>query len=398
MYASHFSIANIPYGVASSAAHPAKSPATRIEDTVIFLDELAKNGAFSSLSSEVAKAFSESTLNTFAALPKPIQKQTRNLFQELLKDPKNLPSGSTAAIQDVTMHLPVSIGDFTDFSCSKEHVLNAGEAIMKKRFLPPGFLHFPVGYTGRSSSIIVSGTPVMRPRGQYRDAKGEVVYSASQQLDYELEVGCIVGKPNALGDSIAVSDADEHIFGLVLLNDWSARDIQGLEMVPLGPLNGKSFSTSISPWVVTLDALEAFQCPAPARELKVAPYLADSKTDNTYSIELKAELVADGQATTICESQLRTMYWSFRDLLAHQTSNGCNLNTGDILATGTISGETDTSHGCLLELTKGGEKDFDVAGGLKRKFLEDGDSIRISASCGNGVGFGECVGKVLPAR
>ncbi|KAK0127673.1 hypothetical protein ONS96_007192 [Cadophora gregata f. sp. sojae] len=398
MYASHFSIANIPYGVASSVAHPAKSPATRIEDTVIFLDELAKIEAFSSLPSEVAKAFSESTLNTFAALPKAIQKQTRTSLQELLKDPKNLPSGSTAAIQDVTMHLPVSIGDFTDFSCSKEHVLNAGEAIMKKRFLPPGFLHFPVGYTGRSSSIIVSRTPVTRPRGQYRDAKGEVVYGASQQLDYELEVGCIVGKPNALGDSIAVSDADEHIFGLVLLNDWSARDIQGLEMVPLGPLNGKSFSTSISPWVVTLDALEAFQCPAPARELKVAPYLADSKIDNTYSIELKAELVADGQATTICESQLRTMYWSFRDLLAHQTSNGCNLNTGDILATGTISGETDTSHGCLLELTKGGEKDFDVAGGLKRKFLEDGDSIRISASCGNGVGFGECVGKVLPAR
>lgn len=169
-------------------------------------------------------------------------------------------------------------------------------------------------------------------------------------------------------------------------------------MMPLGPLNGKSFSTSISPWVVTLDALESFQCPAPAKDLKVVPYLADSKTDNTYSIELKAELLVGDGATTICESQMKTMYWSFRDLLAHQTSNGCNLNTGDLLATGTISGETKTSHGCLLELTKGGEENFKIAGGLHRTFLEDGDSIRISASCGDGVGFGECVGKVLPAR
>ncbi|KAH9218658.1 fumarylacetoacetate hydrolase family protein [Leptodontidium sp. 2 PMI_412] len=398
MFASHFSIANIPYGIASSAAHPAKSPATRIEDTVVFLDGLAKNGLLSSLPSEVVQAFSESTLNTFASLPKTTQKQTRALLQDILKPSKDLPSGSTASIQDVTMHLPVAIGDFTDFSCSKEHVLNAGEAIMKKRFLPPGFLHFPVGYTGRTSSIIPSGTPVTRPRGQFRNAQGEVVYGPTEQLDYELEVGCIVGKPSALGDSIAVGDADEHIFGLVLLNDWSARDIQGLEMMPLGPLNGKSFSTSISPWVITLDALEIFQSPAPERELKVAPYLADTKTDNTYSIQLKAELIVDDYATTICKSQLKTMYWSFRDLLAHQTSNGCNLNTGDLLATGTISGETHDSHGCLLELTKGGEQSFNIADGSRRKFLEDGDSIRISAICGEGVGFGECIGKVLPAR
>ncbi|KAL2066180.1 hypothetical protein VTL71DRAFT_2251 [Oculimacula yallundae] len=398
MFASHFSIANIPYGIASSAAHPAKSPATRIEDTVIFLDELVNNKLLDSLPSEVYQALSGSTLNTLAALPKPVQKQLRASLEQLLKSPKDLPLGSTASIQDVTMHLPVAIGDFTDFSCSKEHVLNAGEAIMKKRFLPPGFLHYPVGYTGRTSSIIPSGTPVTRPRGQYRNAQGEVVYGPTEQLDYELEVGCIVGKPSKLGDSIAVSDADEHIFGLVLLNDWSARDIQGLEMMPLGPLNGKSFSTTISPWVVTLEALESFACPAPEKEFKVAPYLADTKRNNTYSIELKAELIVNDEATTICESQLKTMYWSFRDLLAHQTSNGCNLNTGDLLATGTISGDTHESHGCLLELTKGGEKSFDITSGLNRKFIEDRDSIRISASCGDGVGFGECIGKVLPAR
>ncbi|KAH7370644.1 fumarylacetoacetase [Rhexocercosporidium sp. MPI-PUGE-AT-0058] len=398
MFAPHFSIANIPYGIASSTAHPAKCPATRIEDTVVFLGELAQHGLLSSLPSEVTQAFSEPTLNTFAALPKSTQKQSRALLQDLLKKPTDLPSGSTASIQDVTMHLPVSIGDFTDFSCSKEHVLNAGEAIMKKRFLPPGFLHFPVGYTGRASSIIPSGTAVTRPRGQFRNAQGEVVYGPTEQLDYELEVGCIVGKPSVLGDSIAVKDADDHIFGLVLLNDWSARDIQGLEMMPLGPLNGKNFSTSISPWVITLDALESFQCPAPQKELKPVPYLADSKTDNTYSIQLKAELIVGGQATTICESEMKTMYWSLRDLLAHQTSSGCNLNTGDILATGTISGETKESHGCLLELTKGGEESFNIAGGSSRKFLEDGDSIRLTAVCGDGVGFGECIGKVLPAR
>ncbi|KAH9204711.1 hypothetical protein DL95DRAFT_430279 [Leptodontidium sp. 2 PMI_412] len=312
MFASHFSVANIPYGIASSTTHSAPSLATRIEDTVIFLDELAKYRLLSSLPPEVIQAFSEPTLNTFTALPK--------------------------------------------------HVLNAGEAVLKKRFLPPGFLHYPVGYTARTSSIIVSKTLVTRPKGQFRDVKGEVVYGPTQQLDYELEMGCIIGKPNKLRESIAVNDTDKHIFRLV-----EARDIQGLEMI------------------ITLDALQSFQCPTPPRELKVAPYLADSKTDNTYSIQLKAELVISDQATTIYKSKLETI-------------NSCNLNTGDILATRTISGETRDSHRCLLELTKGGEASFRIKSSLSRKFLEDGDSIRISASCGNGVGFREYIGKVLPAR
>jgi fumarylacetoacetase len=284
---------------------------------------------------------------------------------------------------------------------------------MKKRFLPPGFLHFPIGYTARTSSIVVSGTPVTRPRGQFRNGKGDVVYGPTEQMDYELEVACIIGKPSEFGKSVRIEDADDHIFGFVLLNDWSgnytfrryysslltdiARDIQGLEMLPLGPLNGKSFATSISPWVISPIALEPFEISAPPREIDVAGYLKDPKAFNTYDIHLQADIIANESTTTICKSELKTMYWSFRDIITHQTSNGCNINTGDILATGTISGEADESHGCLLELTKGGQQNFKVNGG-SRLFIEDGDSIQISAFVGSGVGFGECVGKMMPAR
>lgn len=176
-----------------------------------------------------------------------------------------------------------------------------------------------------------------------------------------------------------------------------ARDIQSLEMVPLGPLNGKSFSTSVSPWVVTMDALKPFETTGPPRPLDIAPYLEDNKTANTYDIHLQASLVSGGNSTTLCNSELKTMYWSFRDLIAHQTSNGCNINTGDLLATGTISGETHENHGCLLELTKGGEESFKIHGGVSRTFLEDGDAILISAYAGEGVGFGECRGELLPS-
>ncbi len=416
MYASHFSHANIPFGIANSSSHPAKSVVTRLGDDVIFLDVLVEHRLLSSLTQTTLAAFSQPTLNPFAALPKSEHHSTRKVLREILSKPlDSLPLGSTATITSVKMHLPISVGDFTDFSCSKEHVLNAGEAIMKKRFLPPGFLHFPVGYTARASSIVVSGTPVVRPKGQFRHSEsGEVVYGPTKALDYELEVAAIVGKPSELGKPVAIQDADEHIFGLVLLNDWSgrislfeykmkrlirdiARDIQGFEMQPLGPMNGKSFSTSISPWVITLDALKPFEVKAPERELKVASYLADSKPNNTYDVHLQADIIIDGQPTPMCRSELKTMYWSFRDLVAHQTSNGCNINTGDILATGTISGSSNQSHGCLLELTHGGEKAFVVEGGGKRIYLEDGDTVLITGCAGEGVGFGECVGSILPA-
>jgi fumarylacetoacetase len=331
------------------------------------------------------------------------------------KGTSSLPDGTTVSADDVTMHLPVSSRDFTDFSCSKDHVLNAGEAIQGKRYLPPGFLYFPIGYSGRTSSLVVSGTPVVRPKGQYKNADGNVEHGPTQRLDYELEMACIVGKPSELGKPVAIKDADEHIFGIVIVNDWSgkstvqvqsyvndidfsiARDIQGFEMPPLGPLNGKSFGTSVSPWIITLDALKESAIKGITREIPVASYLSDPNPVNSYDIRLKVELLTNDKSTTICETNLSSMYWSFRDMIVHQTSNGCSVRTGDLLATGTISGSTHESHGCLLELTKGGQKSFAVGEGAERVYLEDGDAVRISALASEGVGFGECTGKILPA-
>ncbi|PQE31806.1 fumarylacetoacetate hydrolase protein [Rutstroemia sp. NJR-2017a WRK4] len=399
MFSSHFSTNNIPFGIASSDAHPKPSAATRYEDTVIFLDKLAENGLLKSLPAEAVDAFSQPVLNDFAALPKSIYQQTRSILQSLLseKGTSSLPNGTTALANDVTMHLPVSSRDFTDFSCSKDHVLNAGEAIQGKRYLPPGFLYFPIGYSGRTSSLVVSGTPVVRPKGQYKNADGNVEYGPTQGLDYELEMACVVGKPSELGKPVDIKDADDYIFGLVILNDWSARDIQGFEMPPLGPLNGKSFGTSVSPWIITLDALKESAIKGITREIPVASHLSDPNPVNSYDIRLKAELLANGTSTTICETNLSSMYWSFRDMIVHQTSNGCSVRTGDLLATGTISGSTHESHGCLLELTKGGQKSFAVGEGAERVYLQDGDAVRISALASEGVGFGECTGKILPA-
>ncbi|OBT98397.1 hypothetical protein VE01_03147 [Pseudogymnoascus verrucosus] len=385
MFASHFSVCNIPFGIGSSEDHPRPSAVTRLENTVIYLDELAKHDLLSSLPNEALHAFSQVVLNDFAALPRSIHQQARAALQTLFKEPlTSFPAGSTAELKDVTMHLPVSSRDFTDFSCSKDHVLNAGEAILKKRYLPPAFLHFPIGYSGRTSSIIVSGTSFVRPKGQFRDGQGGIKYRPTEQLDYELELACIVGKPTKLGETVTSKDADDHIFGYVLMNDWSARDIQGLEMTPLGPLNGKSFATSMSPWIITLDALQASAIIGQPRELEVASYLVDPNPINSYDIALQADIITSGTSTTICKSNLNAMYWTFRDLVVHQSSNGCCLNTGDILGTGTISGSTDESHGCLLELTKGGQDSFEIGDGKSRVYIEDGDEIRISALASNG--------------
>lgn len=248
---------------------------------------------------------------------------------------------------------------------------------------------------------------------------GETVeFGASRAMDYELEFAAIIGKPTKMGESVKLEDADDHIFGLVLLNDWSgkshriprlsrtvwltldsaARDIQGLEMVPLGPMNGKSFSTSISPWVIPLDALEPFATEAPAKEIPAPVFLHEKKAKPSYNIKLEAELLRDGSATKLCTANVSWMYWTFRDLVVQKTINGCNLNTGDVLATGTVSGVGDDEHGCLLEMTKGGKVEFALADGAKRTYLQDGDGVRMTAFCGDGVGFGECTGFITPAK
>lgn len=401
-YTSHFSINNIPYGIASSAQRPQPQAATRIGDEVIFLAELATLDPFTSISSALPTLFSQPTLNAFAAQPRNIQAAVRTAIQHAFKNGQHTPSSEPLGA--VTLHLPVSIGDFTDYSASANHVLNAGEAIMGTRSFPPAFHKFPVGYAGRCSSIGVSGTAIARPLGQYVEDAGaaekRIVFGASRAVDYELEVGAVVGRPVHAGSLLHARDADEHVFGLVLVNDWSARDIQGLEMNPLGPFNGKNFGTSVSPWIVTLEALKAHEVPAPPRMGPVAEFMDDEGAVN-YDIQLTGTITRGGQKTTTCQVGFETMYWTFRHMLAHHTVGGCGLRTGDLIASGTVSGEKEHEHGCLLELTKNGKKASKLSDGSELRYLADGDEVTYEAVVGDGsagIGFGACVGVVKPAR
>ncbi|KAF2856667.1 hypothetical protein T440DRAFT_512677 [Plenodomus tracheiphilus IPT5] len=383
-YASHFGINNIPYGIASSSSRPEPQHVTRIGDEVIFLAEIADLDLFTAVSAPLSSVFREKTLNTFAALSKDVQSQIRSAIQQAYKAGAH--KDHSESIERVDMHLPVQIGDFTDYSASANHVLNAGEAIIGVRAFPPAFQKYPVGYAGRCSSIAVSGTPI--------------VFGACRALDYELEIGAIVGKPVKARTHLNAKDADEHIFGLVLVNDWSARDIQGLEMNPLGPFNGKNFITSISPWIVTLEALKPHEVPAPERMQPVADFLNDPAGIN-YDIQLEATITRNGSQTSTCKVGFETMYWTFRHMFAHHTIGGCALRTGDLIASGTVSGEEEHQHGCLLELTKNGKAASKLSDGSELRYLEDEDEVRYTAVIGDGsagIGFGECVGVVKPAR
>ncbi|KAK1503947.1 X-Pro dipeptidyl-peptidase C-terminal non-catalytic domain-containing protein [Colletotrichum tamarilloi] len=362
-FSEHFSLANIPYGIASDANH-AKGVVTRVGDSVVFLSDLNLTN-----SADLKSALSQPTLNTLAAVEKTELGILRKNIQQTLSDESTL-SEHGVPIAEVQLHLPIKVDGFTDFSCSKEHLLNASEAVVGKASMPPAAPYLPIGYSGRPSSIVLSGTNITRPYGQYRDGNS-IGFGPSRALDYELEVACIIGKPTQLGDRVAVTDADEHIFGLVLLNDWS---------------------------VITLEALEPFATQPPPKDIPSQPYLLDNKEKSSYNIALKAEVVTGDGATTVCKAQLSWMYWTFRDLVAQQTINGCNLNTGDILATGTVSGAGDDEHGCLLEMTKGGKVGWKTSTGQDRMYLQDGDGVRISGQAGDGVGFGDCVGFIGAAR
>lgn len=400
----HFSIANIPFGIASSLNHPHLAAATRLQNVVIFLDELFENGYLDGIEGLTKEVLVQSTLNTFAALPLSVRRQVRARLQSLL-DPAartELPESCYCQSFEAKMHLPVSVGDFTDFSCSRDHCSNASEVTTGKRMLPPAFLHLPVGYGGRCSSIVVSGTEIQRPMGQYPSESNpqEILFQPSKQVDYEMEVGAIISKSTRMGERVSIEQADEHIFGLVLINDWSIRDVQWFEMIPIGPLNSKNVGTSMSPWIVTLDALSQFETAPPPRDFPVAPYLDDPKQKSTYAVQLQVEIVADGQSTITGRSRLDSMYWTFRHLVAHQTIGGCNLNTGDILASGTVSGSDADSYGCLMEKSKGGKVPFILADGSERRYLNDGDTVRMTGwgVGAAGVGFGECMGTIMPAQ
>ena len=305
-------------------------------------------------------------------------------------------------MREARLLLPLAIGGYTDFYSSREHATNVGSMFRDpKNALLPNWLHLPVAYNGRASSVVVSGTPISRPRGQIKLADAEVpVFGASRKLDFELETACVVGEANALGEPVPIESAEGHIFGLVLMNDWSARDIQQWEYVPLGPFNSKSFATSISPWIVTLDALEPFRVAGPPQEPQPLPYLTQPGPQ-AFAIELALSLrPRGGDATTLCRTNFRYLYWSMAQQLAHHTVSGCNLQVGDLLGSGTISGSREDSRGSLLELAWNGQRPLALGGGATRAFLEDGDEVVITGWCqGDGyrVGFGEVRGEILPA-
>jgi len=401
-YASHFGINNIPYGIASSSKHPSPQSATRIGNDVIFLAELAKEGAFESIPVPLTELFLQPTLNAFAAQSRDVHSKVRAAIQHVYEEKSILSACEDVA--NVTLHLPIQIGDFTDYSASANHVLNAGEAVTGTRSYPPGFHKYPVGYAGRCSSIAVSPTPVTRPLGQfvedYTVPEKNIIFGPSRALDYEFEIGAVIGRPTSSGTRLDAKDADEHIFGLVLVNDWSARDIQGLEMPPLGPFNGKNFGTSLSPWIITLDALKPFEIPAPERMAPVAEFMNDPKSVN-YDIRLEGILKRNGTDTTTCKVNFDTMYWTFRHMIAHHTIGGCELRTGDLVASGTVSGEAEHEHGCLLEMTFNGKKPGKLRDGSEVRYLEDGDEVTYTGVVGDasaGVGFGAIYGVVKPAR
>ncbi|PPJ57778.1 hypothetical protein CBER1_00251 [Cercospora berteroae] len=361
-YGSHCGIENIPFGIASTGNGTKPTVVTRYEGSVVFLAQAQH--LFADIKEFNAEVFQQPTLNTFAAYTQEVQNEVRQRVQTEIKNgngTKRFPADSVKNISEVVMHVPLDISDFTDFSCSEHHVQNASEAMTGQRSTPPAFYHFPTGYAGRCSSIDVSGTPVERPLGQHRSGKpmqSDVVFGPCERMDYELELGAIIGKPLPRNQRITAKQAEKHIFGYVLINDWSARDIQALEMIPLGPLNGKNAGTTISPWVITSAALQAFKTSSPLRKNQAeAVYLEDSSS-NALNIDLRVDVTsAKDSATsqTTCRSNSSWMYWTLAQCVAHQAIGGCGLRTGDLLATGTVSGESDEQHGCLLEFMKQGK-------------------------------------------
>lgn len=390
-YASHFGIDNIPFGVASSSSHPSPTCVSRFGDTVIFLVELGY--VFQEVADLPPDTFAKASLNDFAALSNATHQAVRQRLQAAIRS--ELPNNATEHVSAVQMHLPVQVGDFTDFSCSLDHVLNASEAAMGTRAAPSSFFYQPVGYAGRCSSLDVSGSIVQRPLGQFWEGKrgqSEIVFGPSRKMDYELELGCIIGQPVPRKEPVLAREAEHHIFGYVLVNDWSARDIQVLEMDPLGPLNGKNAGTTVSPWIITRDALEAYKTTSPPRKHDVARHLTDSGHE-ALNIDLTVSISCGNSddSTTTCRSNASWMYWTLAQCVAHQAIGGAGLRTGDLLATGTVSGQKETEHGCLFEFMKAGETP-------PRGYIEDGETVTLTGMCAEGVGFGECVATLVAAK
>jgi fumarylacetoacetase len=400
-----FPLQNLPYGI-FQAAGGAPRAGVAIGDFVLDLAALARAGL---LPCE-AGVFEQPRLNDFIALGPEAWSAVRARLGALLargdatlQGDADLRSRALVAQSDATMLLPVEIPGYTDFYSSKEHATNVGMLFRDpKNALLPNWSELPIGYNGRASSVIPSGTPVRRPNGQIKPPDQErPVFGACRKLDIELEMGFIVGVPNGLAEPVACADAERHIFGMVLLNDWSARDLQAWEYVPLGPFNAKTFATTISPWIVPMAALEPFRTAQPAQSPEPLSYLRHDGP-HAFDIELEAWIRPQGASrpSRISRTNFKYMYWTMAQQLVHHTSSGCNTRVGDLMGSGTISGPTPDSLGSLLEMTFNGREPITLETGEKRAFIEDGDELDLRGSCqGDGyrVGFGHCSGVVLPA-
>ena len=405
---SDFPIQNLPYGVFSAKDGLAPRVGVAIGDYVLDLWELEQDGRL-----EVGElgVFAGPTLNAFMALGPKVWWRTRARISELLRhdhpelrDNPELRGRALVPMRDVKLHMPIAVAGYTDFYSSREHATNVGVMFRgKDNALQPNWLHMPIGYNGRASTVVVSGTGVRRPRGQLKPPSAEVPsFGACKRLDFELEMGVVVGQPSAMGEMLTEKQAEEMIFGFVLLNDWSARDIQQWEYVPLGPFQAKAFGTSISPWIVTREALEPFRVHGPEQNPLPLPYLKQALANN-YDLQLDVGLRAPAmnEAMRICRTNFKYMYWSSVQQLVHHASSGCAMNIGDLLGSGTISGPDKDARGSLLEISWNGSEPLELPGGLKRTFLEDGDSLVMRGWCqGDGyrVGFGEVEGTILPAE
>ena len=407
-----FPIQNLPLGVFRAAGGAgAPTIGVAIGDQILDLRTSAELGLLNGLPGELRAAASASTLNPLMALGHESASLLRQRVSRMLAadnpapDPRALvPSGA------VTLDVPVAIGNYTDFYASLAHATNVGRLFRPDNPLLPNYKYVPIAYHGRASSIVASGTPVRRPSGQVKGSDGVPRFGPSQRLDYEAEIGCFCARGNVLGEPIPIETAEAHLFGLCLVNDWSARDIQAWEYQPLGPFLAKSFATTVSPWVVTYEALAPFRSPAAERasgDPRPLDYLSSPANEASGGFDVTVEVLLRTfemrrrgiAAHPLSRSSLRDMYWTLAQMVTHHTSNGCNLLPGDLIATGTVSGSTPGSSGCLLELTQGGQVSMTLADGEPRTFLADGDEVIMRAHCERDgyarIGFGECTGLIV---
>lgn len=400
---SGFGLQNLPVGVYSLKSGSPKSVTFALGDFVVDLVALEKAGLFGI---DLKNSLNQDTANQYIALGKSIHHQVRASIRQLFEDTchplRDLVTQVLIPLASVDLHLPIAIGDYTDFYSSEDHATNVGKMFRDPaNALLPNWKHLPVGYHGRSSSIVVSGTPIRRPWGQMFPKGAECpVFGPSKRMDFELEMAFVIGKDSTLGQPISTQEAEDYIFGLMLFNDWSARDIQQWEYVPLGPFLGKNFGSSVSPWIVPLEALQNCRVSGKPQDPPVFPYLMET-TKNHLDIELEVEITTQsGEKALLSKSNTKHLYWSMHQQLAHHTINGCNVRVGDLMASGTISGPTPDSFGSLLELSWGGQNPIQISTDTLRTFLEDGDTITMRATAYTPEGkieFGEVKSTLLPA-